>query len=557
MKYPKIPLAQLILQLCKAKGISRIVLSPGSRNAPLVIGFTRDDFFTCYSITDERCAAFFALGMAQQIQQPVAVVCTSGSALLNYYPAVSEAFYSDIPLIVISADRPSHKIDIGDGQTIRQPGVFANHILYSAGLKEADLAYNETEINLALNTAILQKGPVHLNVPFEEPLYEMVETCTVQAGNISPEHKSYEWESNALQSFIQRWNTAKQKMIIVGVLPPDSLEKRFIDFLSADGSVIVFTETTSNLHHKNFFPGIDKIIAPVENEASELKALQPGLLLTFGGMVVSKKVKAFLRTYQPKVHFHIDEKKAYDTYFCLTHHFTTGINRFFDRTIPALQPVKSTYRDHWLRIQEKRRAAHEAYLKTIPFSDLLAYDRIFKAIPDKHSLHSSNSATIRYTQLFEFNQRLQVFCNRGTSGIEGSTSTAIGASLTIKTSTTLLTGDLSFFYDSNALWNHYIRPDFRIILINNRGGGIFRIISPHKHEPDFDTYFETTHNLTAQTLCEMYGFDYYQAQDTKTLERELRDFYRAGHRPKLLEVFTPRTLNDEILLKYFVFLGKY
>ena len=135
MKYPKIPLAQTVVELCKAKNIKHIIISPGSRNAPLTLGFSTNKFFKCYSIVDERSAGFFALGIAQQIKCPVAILCTSGSAMLNYYPAISEAFYSDIPLIVLSADRPKHLINIGDGQTINQKHVFENHILYSAYLK--------------------------------------------------------------------------------------------------------------------------------------------------------------------------------------------------------------------------------------------------------------------------------------------------------------------------------------------------------------------------------------------------------------------------------------
>lgn len=127
--------AQQVLLLFKKRGVQHIVISPGSRNAPLTISFTNDSFFKCYSIVDERCASHFAMGIAQQLKQPVAVVCTSGSALLNYYPAVTEAFYSEIPLIVLSADRPPHKIDIGDGQTIRQQHVYANHILYDTHLE--------------------------------------------------------------------------------------------------------------------------------------------------------------------------------------------------------------------------------------------------------------------------------------------------------------------------------------------------------------------------------------------------------------------------------------
>ena len=171
MIYPKIPLAQSIVQICLAKGINHIVISPGSRNAPLTIGFVNNPAFTCYSIADERCAAFFALGIAQQISKPVVVICTSGSALLNYYPAFAEAFYSQIPLIVISADRPANKIDIGDGQTIRQRNVFSNHSLFNANLTEGETDENDFKINEAITIARIQKGPTHINAPFEEPLY--------------------------------------------------------------------------------------------------------------------------------------------------------------------------------------------------------------------------------------------------------------------------------------------------------------------------------------------------------------------------------------------------
>ncbi|MBP8066776.1 MAG: 2-succinyl-5-enolpyruvyl-6-hydroxy-3-cyclohexene-1-carboxylate synthase, partial [Flavobacterium sp.] len=179
MIYPKIPLAQSIIEICNAKTIHEIVISPGSRNAPLTIGFASNPAFNCFSIADERCAAFFGLGMAQQQRKPVALVCTSGSALLNYYPAIAEAFYSQIPLIVISADRPKSKIDIGDGQTIRQENVFANHILYTANLHEDASEENDLKINEAIHLAITQKGPVHINVPFEEPLYETIDKLSV------------------------------------------------------------------------------------------------------------------------------------------------------------------------------------------------------------------------------------------------------------------------------------------------------------------------------------------------------------------------------------------
>ncbi|MFM7896332.1 MAG: thiamine pyrophosphate-binding protein, partial [Flavobacterium sp.] len=221
MMYPKIPLAQSIIEICQQKGVQHIVISPGSRNAPLTIGFTNNPFFKCYSIADERCAAFFALGIAQQIQKPVAVVCTSGSAVLNYYPAVAEAFYSQIPLVVISADRPQNKIDIGDGQTIRQENVLENHSLYNANLREDASAENDNHIQMALHVAVTQKGPVHINAPFEEPLYETVSELQVQ-----PEIVDFTTEEERFSlgtSTKEVWNKAIKKLVLVGELFPNSV----------------------------------------------------------------------------------------------------------------------------------------------------------------------------------------------------------------------------------------------------------------------------------------------------------------------------------------------
>ncbi|SFW58582.1 2-succinyl-5-enolpyruvyl-6-hydroxy-3-cyclohexene-1-carboxylate synthase [Sinomicrobium oceani] len=551
MIYPKIPLAQTVIALCKAKNITDIVLSPGSRNAPLTIGFTHDDFFNAYSVVDERCAAFFAMGISQQTRRPSALVCTSGSALLNYYPAVCEAFYSDIPLIVISADRPAEKIDIGDGQTIRQENVYANHILFSANLIEGEDEFNEAQIQIALHTAVTQKGPVHINVPFEEPLYEVVEADVPVFKpwfpEVMPEADEHAWTAE----FLERWNSAQRKMILVGVNHPGDIPREYLDVLGKDPSVIVFTETTSNLHHPDFFPGIDKIIAPIEKTEEALEKLRPELLLTFGGLVVSKKIKAFLRKYAPKWHYHVDAKKAYDTFFCLTYHFKTDPATFFANSIPAMHYVAGDYRAYWSEAKERREKKHDMYTESTPFSDFKVYHHIFQAIPERQLLQFSNSATIRYAQLFAMKTGWQIFCNRGTSGIDGSTSTAIGASVASGLPATLVTGDLSFFYDSNALWNNYKREDFRIIVVNNGGGGIFRILPGHKNTDNFDTYFETVHGLSAEHLCKMYGLTYIKADHEAGLKKGLKLLYEEAEGPRLLEVFTPRTVNDGVLIDYF------
>jgi 2-succinyl-5-enolpyruvyl-6-hydroxy-3-cyclohexene-1-carboxylate synthase len=585
MIYPKIPLAQTVIQLCKSKNIKHIIISPGSRNAPLTIGFTADGFFTCYSVVDERSAAFFALGIAQQIKHPVAVVCTSGSALLNYYPAISEAYYSDIPLVVLSADRPKHLINIGDGQTINQKNVFTNHILYSANLKldlkdeknipvsqdlpimkniedklerflgfQKDIqTHNELEINTAINMALIKKGPVHINVPFDEPLYETIEELNVEPKSIEVQTKQKPIDSYTLQQCFEYWNASPKKMILVGVNGPNEIEQKWLDEIAEDDSVVVFTETTSNLHHDSFFPSIDQIIAPLTEQ--EQKELQPDILITFGGLIVSKKIKALLRKFQPEHHWHIDRKKANDTFFCLSIHVEATPNEFFEALLHKITHyVKSDYKNQWTLIKQKRLERHELYLKKIPFSDFKAFNIILKSIPDNYILQVGNSSAIRYTQLFNLNKTLNVYCNRGTSGIDGSTSTSVGCAVVSKKPTVFITGDLSFLYDSNAFWNNYIPNNYRVIVINNNGGGIFRILPGKKDTENFTTYFETKHGLNANHLCKMFGFEYVIAQTESQIKNKLKTFYSKSDKPKLLEIFTPRILNDKILLDYFEFI---
>ena len=549
MVYPKIPLAQSILEICAAKGVYDIVISPGSRNAPLTIGFVSNPVFTCYSIVDERSAAFFALGIAQQTHKPVALVCTSGSALLNYYPAFAEAFYSQIPLIVLSADRPLDKIDIGDGQTIRQENVFSNHSLFNANLTEEASEANDVFINEAINVAVIKKGPVHINVPFEEPLYETTSKVSVDCSITHYPKIENKINTEDLIAFSTLWNYTEKILVVVGVLPPNSVEQKCIDQLAAFPSVVVLTETTSNLHHPSFIANIDRLITPFGEE--EFKALQPRILLTFGGMIVSKRIKAFLRKYKPNHHWHVDEHRAYNTFGILTKHFEVSPTYFLEHFLPHCKEVSSTYKESFALLNEKRRLEQDAFLAQAPFSDLKAIERVLKKIPNATQVQVSNSSAIRYLQLFELHPSLELFCNRGTSGIDGSTSTAIGAAVGSKKPTVLITGDIGFLYDSNGLWNMYIPKNFKIIVLNNGGGGIFRILPGHQENEIFNTYFETSHCFTAEALAKMYGFEYITSSSVETLEKGLDTLFSSNERPCLLEIFTPTRENNTVLDAYF------
>ncbi|MCL4124094.1 UNVERIFIED_CONTAM: hypothetical protein GTU68_020536 [Idotea baltica] len=550
--FPKKELAQLVISACNQFNIDTVVISPGSRNAPLTIGFSNHKEIETLSVVDERCAAFFALGIAQQKQKPVAVLCTSGSALLNYYPAVAEAFYSNIPLVILSADRPKHLIDIGDGQTIRQENVFENHILFSANLIENPkfISRNSQLLGEAFQVATSQNGPIHINVPFDEPLYETMDSLRdfhfpkISSSFLDNSNINYKHLGNI-------WNSSAKKMILVGVNYPDTKLHQLMDFYADDNSVLIFTETTSNLHHKKAINAIDQLIFSLdENQFEELK---PDILITFGGMVVSKRIKKFLRTYAPKHHWDIDERKPTNTYFCLSEFIQTKPVDFFTNFNKIITKSQSNYQPNWLQIRDERRRKHIEFLSKVPHSDFKVFEKIIESIPNNTQLQISNSAIIRYAQLFSIKDNVTVFCNRGTSGIDGSTSTAVGAAFASKKQTIFVTGDLSFFYDANALWNKNIPTNFRIILINNSGGGIFKII-PGPGTTNAAHYFETPHCLTAEHLAKMHNFEYEKVFSSESLANGLKDFYKTSEKPKIVEIFTPSLENDKILKEYFKYI---
>ena len=559
MNFSKNILAQYITDLCFKKNIKNIVISPGSRNAPLTLGFNLNPYFKTYSVVDERAAAFFALGIAQQVKFPVVLVCTSGSALLNYYPAISEAYYSNIPLVILSADRPERLLNIGDGQTINQKNVFDKNIGYSENLNQNDNYYlnlfglrdnNQDKINKALNFSIEKQTPVHINIPFSEPLYEITNSLSVNTINKLPGLNDQNIKN--ISSFRNKWQNSIKKIILIGVSSPEILCKKSINLLASDSSLLVLTENTSNVYHPSFCNKIDQLIAPLTNK--ELKEFRPEILITIGGMIISKKIKTIFRDNKPKEHWHIGIHDANDTFFCLTKHFKTIPNNIISKLYENFNDNGTDYHNKWDLIISKRKEKHKKYLSELIYCDFKVFDYVLKSIPSNSMLQVSNSSAIRYTQLFDIDSSINVFCNRGTSGIDGSTSTAVGAASVFKGNTVFITGDLSFFYDSNALWNNFIPTSFRIILINNKGGGIFKILTKDNNTELFKKFFETKHDLYAKDLCNMYGFEYFMSDDEDKLKNVLNDFYNQSEKPRLLEVITDNDYNQDYLLNYFDYL---
>ncbi|UWX60003.1 2-succinyl-5-enolpyruvyl-6-hydroxy-3-cyclohexene-1-carboxylic-acid synthase [Chryseobacterium oranimense] len=553
-KYSSKRSIQILAHLLQQYGISDIIISPGSRNAPLAIHFSETDAFNCYSIVDERSAAFVGMGMAKSEKKPVAITCTSGSAVANYYPAVTEAFYQNVPLLILTADRPTDFVDIFDGQTIRQKDIFHQHSYGDFQLLE-DSKENAEDVNFdiikkAIELCFEKQGPVHINIPLEEPLYELVsELPSFPTVEKTIRHKEYEIPSN----LIADWHTSQRIMILVGTKDYSPELESQLTQLVKNHSVVVLSEANSNLYHEKFFRHIDRYIFNFTE--GDYKTYAPDLLITVGQNVVSKKVKQFLRSARPKQHWHLDEVWQPDTYFSLTEKVEVKPEVFFSKLLKFINLEPRPYFNLWDVLRDKKDARHEQFLNMVEFSDFYFFNKASQTIPENYNIHFSNSSAIRYAQLFDFGKR-KMYCNRGTSGIDGSTSTAMGFAIKNANPTLLITGDLGFFYDINGLWNQYIPPFVRIIIFNNGEGNIFKIIpGPGNANPNtLDEFIATKHRKHAEHLAKHFGFSYIKVEDEPTLDRVLENFFKPDLQPKILEVNTHGKNSADVQKAYFEFM---
>ncbi|MDZ4846762.1 MAG: 2-succinyl-5-enolpyruvyl-6-hydroxy-3-cyclohexene-1-carboxylic-acid synthase [Chitinophagales bacterium] len=548
-----------IAEVCAAKGVQKAVISPGSRSAPLVIAFNRHPAIECIQVIDERVAAFFALGIAQQTGNPVALICTSGSAALNYAPAIAEAYYQRVPLIILTADRPDELIEQRDGQTIRQQNVYSNYIRKSfhlpvVGEHEDDRWFSARIISEALNVAVHPvPGPVHVNVPLREPLYNVKEDAEYVQPKVIEQLQPVSTLSEADKTSLQNeWTKYKSKLLIVGGMfdtgkTSSNLTEAFAK-LMRDPSVVALTESSSNLPVEGVIPIIDPVLEAMPK--NEKASFTPELLVTIGGEIVSKKIKAFFRANKPKAHWHIDISGDHvDTYKCLTKVIALRMPDFLD-VIKDAQHQQSDFRNKWLAVNEEAKKIREDVLKQSPYSDFTVFNELLRSLPDNCNLHLGNSTPIRYANLFEVNPTVTVNCNRGTSGIDGCSSTAAGAAFSNQILTTLITGDISFLYDSNALWNKHLPKNLRIIILNNSGGNIFRIIPGPSSLNELEEYFETKQEQTVEHIAKAFSLPYYFCDDMQSLKTQLKDFYKPQEKAAILEIKTPNETSAKVLQEY-------
>jgi 2-succinyl-5-enolpyruvyl-6-hydroxy-3-cyclohexene-1-carboxylate synthase len=534
--------------------IKNVVISPGSRNAPLIIGFDSHPNIKTYVVHDERSAAFFALGLIEELQEGVAIVCTSGSAPLNYSPAIAEAYYRQLPLLVLTADRPRELIDQGDGQCIRQYDVYHNFIKQSCLLEE-NSSVKQTLFSLE-SLLMSPQGPVHINIPLKEPLYNTQDYQTKENFKFRlPSTQSFSVsDKNEIETI---WKSIPKKLFIVGQMSPNKRTQQLFANLAQAPSVAVLVENTSNIQFFNkFCHNIDRVLTQISED--ELEMFKPELLISVGGAIISKKIKQFLRKNKP-IHnwrvgeFLIDE----DTYQSKTKSIKIPTNEFLEFVNNIEVENTSNYGNKWKSKDFISQDKHEFFIETAPYSDLKVFDFILDTLPDNCSLQMANSSVVRYCQLFKPVRTITYFANRGVSGIDGSTSTALGMAVANPDKlVVLITGDLSFFYDSNALWNNYLPPNFRIIVINNNGGGIFNIIDGPKTTKQ-KNIFVAPHHGKIKDVCKAFNVEYYLSKSIQEIEDVLYKFYKNDSKfPKVLEVNTVEIQNSEVLNNYFEYLKK-
>ena len=538
-----------IAAILKIRGVSRVVVSPGSRNAPLIDAFFRTfGAADCSSVVDERSAAFFALGFARRTRRPVVLLCSSGSAVLNYGPALAEARYQRIPLIAVTADRPSSWIDQQDNQTLRQEGVFANYVTRSWALpasmvSDDDLWFAQRVANEAYNASMSPvMGPVHINVPLEEPLYLplpdpsdhlrlMEEIPVPRDGELPPR-------------ILSEWREASSILIVHGQDFAPSPAGPALAKIAQDPRVAVIAENIANVDDGEIIGNPELLLARVRPPEA------PDLLIYSGGHVVSKKLKGYLRKATIRHGWRLGlDREIIDTYQRTTSLVSCPAEELYQALAALIPADAGNYAEQWREAQREARARREALLPSLPFSDLTAIGMTTEALPSGSVLELGNSAVIRYAQFYDAKSGVECHSNRGVSGIDGSLSAAVGSASASGKLTLCILGDLSFVYDSNALWNRDLPRGLRVAVVNNHGGGIFGLIGAPLDTLPHRALIEAHHPVRIDKLAEAFGLVYFRADDAASLASALPAFLAPSSGPALLEIATSAEVSRETYRK--------
>lgn len=586
----------ILTSLLLEYGVSDAVVCPGSRNAPIVHNLSECQQIRCHPVTDERSAGFYALGIAQATQRPTVVCVTSGTALLNLAPAVAEAYYQHVPLVVVSADRPVQWIDQLDGQTLPQPDALGRFVrkavslpephvasvgsgdgLEAAGkgaLSDGDKRLDEERwmcrrlVNEALHAATCrQPAPVHINVPITEPLFAF----DVAELPVAKRFRQMEKVSflNQQRQLFERFFSADRPMIVIGQMAYGIISPETIRSLSQH--YVVMAEPLSNLHYQTIH--FDEAVRVVESlDQNESLQYVPDYIIYIGDTLVSKPTRRWLRSTKATscvitpdaLDIHDPITTLEDIVECPLEDVDLLLSSFCDiydnpedfeddEDVMAHEDSRHGFHACWQQLLDRCAERAEAYEPG--FSQMATVKYFEEQLADLDTdicVHYANSSAVRLACIYA---QHYVWCNRGVNGIEGSLSTAAGFSLATDALTVCVIGDLSFFYDQNALWNSNIGGNLRIVLLNNSGGGIFRQLKGLDKSPVATSFVAAQHETTAQGICTQNDIGYISAKDMGEMQIGIVTLLtRETNRPMLLEVFTDVDEDMKAMADYFALL---
>jgi 2-succinyl-5-enolpyruvyl-6-hydroxy-3-cyclohexene-1-carboxylate synthase len=540
-----------IPEICFQAGVKHSVISPGSRNVPIIKSFYQHKQITLHSALDERVASYMALGMSLQTGLPTVILCTSGTAVLNYAPAIAEAFYQNIPLVVLTADRPPEWIDQGDGQSIRQQNVFENHVCLSVQLPvetndEADYLEFRKQFSEAIQEAINRNKPVHINIPLREPVYDVIPDFSSK--KITFPSNSFEAKQEKFTELITTWNQSKRKIIVCGFSRPNLSLNELLVKLACDPTVVIMAENLSNQYNINYFVSHDRLIHAIDEDVE----MVPDLVLHIGEQVLSKRLKMWLRSKETKHKWSVSQyETTADPYASESLKISCKPEVFLTDLLHSSKSTNSNYSELWKKVKKKAQIHFEAYLEKTSFADLIAIKTILENLPEDSVLHLGNSTVVRYSQLFTTRSDITYYSNRGTSGIDGCISTSAGFSSIDKRINTLILGDVSFLYDSNALFLLQKIPNFRVIVISNNGGDIFRVIEKDNHNVGFEELLTTPIQCYIKKLVEASRLHYFYANNEADLNGILTHFFEQSITAKVLEIDTSKCNNAQVFKEIF------
>lgn len=549
-----------LADVCADAGIENVIISPGSRSAPLVLAFARSGKFNIQSALDERSGGFIALGMALASEKPSILICTSGTAVLNYGPAIAEAYYQQVPLLVLTADRPAESIDQWDGQAIRQQGVFASHCRFHAQVPSTDFSPEAERHAISLfQQAIFQlqaypPGPVHLNLPFREPFYpnesEELRFPNSKAIRIVPGNITL--DSIQMNAYAERFSQSENRMLLVGQQSYFHNFNNSLKALTAYGHIVVVGDVLNNITPDVLqVSGWDWFSPEILSEEAKID-----ILISTGTTLLSKKLKNFLRKNKPKQHWHIclngfppdPLKTITDIIHCDPSWFLSRLAETVYFQQPETQQAAEAFQNHWNRVQEKYAEALGSVVSRQPWGDFWAIHTCFSHLPDYVHIFAGNSMAIRYVNALSHCIPTSRICfgNRGTSGIDGCLSTAVGIALAAPEKPMIaILGDISFFYDRNALWRNNIPKNLKIMILNNNGGNIFRIIPDSGKLPEMESWFEMDHILNAEKVAKDAQMGYFSIHEKENASQIFSAFF-SFHGPAILECKTNKVINHQV-----------